>query len=675
VKEYFSSSKPQRQELLLLLGILLCATFLRVYRLDQLPPGLHYDEAFKGVEARKIIAGAERPIFFSENFTEEPMRIYATALTFVLFGESPWSLRLSSALAGILNVAALYLLARALFRSRAVAALAALTLAILYWHVNFSRLGMEPILTPLMMTLSFGFLWRALKGDEWRVTSDTAIHSPHVTRHTSLEFALAGAFLGATQYTYKAALFAPFLVAGFIGLEVLLDRDFWTRHRRGLIIFALAAVLAFAPLGLYFAAHPSELIERPSTVTVASSGPATLADNALKVAGMFFVQGDDNPRSNLPGRPVLDPFLAIGFGVGLVVTMATLRKRESRLLLLWLVVMALPSVLTDFAPHFGRSIGLTPVVPLIVASGFGAILQQVQSRWRMADRRLLAVYCLLFIGLASSLYSTVHDYFGVWGTRSGLFDSFDAGYLALAQKLHDRPANESVYLSPVDQDYYTIQFGLAGRAARSLDGRRVLVLPPPGTPAAYGIVTREDARLLPLLQRLFPNGRAVDTIYDYAAQPYATIFRVDELPRIAPQNIVEARLGDAVELIGYDMARDASGGAIALTVYWGSPAETRDDYTVFVHLLGGMNPATQTPVWAQDDTRPGGGSFPTPRWRPGEIVIDEYRVLIPPGLPRGDYQIELGMYTLETGARVRVVDANGTPMENNRVLLERISLP
>jgi len=269
----------------------------------------------------------------------------------------------------------------------------------------------------------------------------------------------------------------------------------------------------------------------------------------------------------------------------------------------------------------------------------------------------------------------VNDYFNIWGTRTGLFDSFDVGYLSLAQKLRDRPANESVYLTPVDQNYYTIQFGLAQRDARSFDGRRILVLPPPGVTATYGIVTREDARSLTRLQQVFPTGRVVDTIYDLTGKSYATIYRAEGAPTIAPQTRVNARLGDAVELIGYDMARDASRGAIMLTVYWGSVAETRDDYTVFVHLLGGTNPATQSTVWAQDDTRPGRGSFPTPRWRVGEVVIDEYRLAIPPAAPRGEYQIEIGMYIFETGARVRMIDASGAPRENNRVLLERIALP
>ena len=661
-------------ELGLFIAIIAFATFLRVYRLDQLPPGLHYDEAFKGVEARKIITGAERPIFYSENLTEEPMRIYGTALTFVLFGDSPWSLRLVSAIAGILNVAALYLLARVLFRSRSMAALAAFVLTILYWHVNFSRLGMEPILTPLTMTLSFGFLWRALTpipsrmGDGRRSPERSGGEGGAQRWRRSWDWGLAGVFMGATQYTYKAALFVPFLAAAFIGLEIVLDREFWTLNRRGLVIFALTAVLVFAPLGLYFVAHPGEFIERPSTVSIASSGLEPLADNVVKVAGMFFIRGDDNPRSNLPGRPALDPFLAVGFVIGLIVALAQIRKRESRFVWLWLGVMALPSALTDFAPHFGRDIGLPPVIALIVASGLAALVGKIPApRWILA--------AVLLGGLATSTYSSVNDYFSVWGARTGLFDSFDAGYLALAQKLSSRPADELVFISPVAQDYFTIQYGLAGRPASSFDGRDVLVLAPAGAPATYGIVLREDARSLARLKRFYPAGSAVDTVYDFLGQPYATLFRAQGTPKISPQKTLNARLGGAIELIGYDVARNASPDAITLTVYWGSLAALDKDYTVFVHLLGAMNPTTQSPVWAQDDARPGRGSFPTPNWQAGEVVVDEYRLAVPADIAPGNYQIELGMYSFETGARIRMVDANGAPMENDRVLFETISLP
>jgi 4-amino-4-deoxy-L-arabinose transferase-like glycosyltransferase len=675
-----------RTSILLPIAIVLLAAFLRLYRLDALPPGLHYDEAFNATMAQRVLAGIERPIFFREDLTEEPMAIYVTALSFALFGASPWSLRLVSALAGIMNVAALYFLARVLLQSRFAAALAAFVLAILYWHINFSRLGMEPIFAPLTMTLAFAFLWQGISSVKWQVSREgTSRTEPSpallpvspVTRHLP-PFALAGIFLAATQYTYKAALFVPILGAAFIGAEIFADKTFWRRNARGLAVFVIVAILVFAPLGLYFITHSGEFFERPNTVTV--TGVSTLADNALKVAGMFFVRGDDNPRSNLPDRPALDPFLALGFAVGLITCMARIRRTEARFLLLWLVIMALPSVLTDFAPHFGRSIGVTPAIALIVAYGFATVLQKAKGVRREVDCLLPATYCLLpavccllSAGLAFSTFSTARDYFAVWGTRTGSFDSFDAGLLTLAQELRDRPANEVVYLSPVEQEHYTVRFGLAGRDARSFDGRRVLVLAPLGVATAYGIVTREDVRSLARLKKIFPRSNTVETIYDFTGKPYAVIQRVEGAARIAPQKVVGARLGGAIELIGYDVTRESD--TIALTVYWGSVAETRDDHTVFVHLVGAINPATGSPVWAQDDTRPGRGSYPTTRWQAGEVVIDEYRLALPPNLPRGEYRLEIGMYILETGARVRIVDTNGAPMESDRAILEKISLP
>jgi 4-amino-4-deoxy-L-arabinose transferase-like glycosyltransferase len=671
--EHLYPSRRRWLEALVLGAILLLAAMLRLYRLEQLPPGLHYDEAFNATMAHRVLTGIERPIFFTEDMTEEPMAIYAAALSFALFGETPWALRLVSALAGILTIAAVYAFARTLFQSPFTAGLAALTLAILYWHVNFSRLGMEPIFTPLMMTLAFALLWRALARSEERGTAERVMTNMPRSRfmhHVSF-FALSGVFFAATLYTYKAALFVPILIAAFVGMEVLIDREFWMQNGRGLVILVIVAVLVFSPLGIYLATHPAQFFERPGSVV--SPNAQILADNALRIAGMFFLQGDDNPRSNLPGRPALDPFLAVGFIVGVIACIARIRQRKARVLLLWLGVMVLPSGLTDFAPHFGRSIGVTPAIALIVAYGLGIVVHKAESRKQRAGWLLPTAYCLLFIGLAFSTFATVRDYFAVWGARTGLFDSFDVGYLTLAEKLRARPGSEALYLSPVDKDYYTIQFGLARRAARSFDGRRVLVVPPAGVTATYGIVTREDARSIPRLAQMFADARVLETIADYTAMPYATIYRVQGAPRLNPQTLVNARLGDVVELIGYDSARE--GDTIVLTVYWGCLAEMREDYTVFVHWIGAFNPTTQSPVWAQDDTRPGRGTFPTLHWQNGVVVVDEYRLTLPPKLPRGEYQIAIGMYNLETGARVQVVDANGAPMESNRVIFERVSLP
>src|SRR5512144_1705060 len=101
----------------LFIGVVLLATFLRLYRLDQLPPGLHYDEAFNATEAQRVLAGVERPLYFRGDLTEEPMAIYIASLSFGILGASSWSLRLVSAFAGILTVAAVSALASEMFRS------------------------------------------------------------------------------------------------------------------------------------------------------------------------------------------------------------------------------------------------------------------------------------------------------------------------------------------------------------------------------------------------------------------------------------------------------------------------------------------------------------------------------------------------------------------------------
>jgi len=650
-------SIPQNRwlEIGVVAAIALLAAMLRLYRLDALPPGLHYDEAFNATMARNVQLGIERPIFFTEDLTEEPMAIYLTALSFTLFGPSPWALRLVSACAGIVNVLALYFLARHFFSARWLSALSAFILAILYWHLNFSRLGMEPIFTPLMATLAFGFLWRAI--------------SPHsnTSRQTNgvMEWALAGVFLAATLYTYKAGLFVPILAALFLASQISYARDFWEPHWRGILIFGVVAILVYAPLGLYLVAHPDEFLQRPQSVAATSS----TAENALKVAGMFFIAGDDNPRSNLPGRPALDPFLAAGFVVGLVVAVGRFRREaNARLLVLWLIVMSSPSVLTDFAPHFGRNLTVTPALALTAAYGFGWLFERAKP-----NRFLFAVYgSLLILGLCFSAISAARDYFAVWGARTGHYDSFDVGIYELAQKLRAQANETRLYVTPLERDHYTVRFALAGRDAQVFDGRHVLLLPPPDTRATYGILMRQDTHTQARLNTLLANSHVIETIYDYTAQPYAVIVQGQANPNIAMQKRVNAQFGDIIELLGYDLVH--TNDALALTLYWRSRAETHTDWTVFTQLIGEVNPNAGSPVWAQDDTPPGRGTYLTSHWHVGETVIDEYRLSLS-AVPRGNYHIEIGMYNLETGARLPVRDPNDARMEKDSVHLERISLP
>ncbi len=77
-----------RSRALTWIGLLLViiAAGLRLWRIDAIPPGFHFDESFEGLEAWRILTDpAYRPIFLTGNFGVPPLNAYANALIFGLF--------------------------------------------------------------------------------------------------------------------------------------------------------------------------------------------------------------------------------------------------------------------------------------------------------------------------------------------------------------------------------------------------------------------------------------------------------------------------------------------------------------------------------------------------------------------------------------------------------------
>ena len=48
------------------------------------------------------------------------------------------------------------------------------------------------------------------------------------------------------------------------------------------------------------------------------------------------------------------------------------------------------------------------------------------------------------------------------------------------------------------------------------------------------------------------------------------------------------------------------------------------------------------------------------------MIVDRYAIMLPAGVPAGNYQIAVGLYTAADGVRLPVADAEA---EDNRVLL------
>ncbi|MBI4320788.1 MAG: glycosyltransferase family 39 protein [Chloroflexi bacterium] len=401
------------------------AIFLRVYNIDSVPPGLYHDEAVNGLDVLDVLRG-QFSIFFERNNGREPLFIYFQAISVYFLGNSALALRLASAVVGVLTVLATFLLAREWFGYR-VGLLSMAGIAIAFWHVDLSRVGLRAISTPLFLELSLLFLWRALKGGRLAT------------------FVLAGGFSGLTFYTYSSARLAVLLFASILLAELATNYKNIRGHWRGVALFVLATVLVTMPLVIYFAAHPDYFSERVQQVSIFNERPAiesepmTFQQSLQGAAEMFFIAGDRNWRHNIQGRPVFDPLSGAFFVTGLVWALVANVRRSQRLLtietlpvvgrsfggigsaparwlMLWFFVMLLPDVLSHESPNFLRLTGLAPAIFIIAALGYALAWQSGAHAGAARLGRLGNAFFALFLAALFSLegFTTFQDYFGRW---------------------------------------------------------------------------------------------------------------------------------------------------------------------------------------------------------------------------------------------------------------------
>ena len=86
----------------------------------------------------------------------------------------------------------------------------------------------------------------------------------------------------------------------------------------------------------------------------------------------------------------------------------------------------------------------------------------------------------------------------------------------------------------------------------------------------------------------------------------------------------------------------------------------------FIHLVDARDN-----IMAQKDTPPVDGCYSTTNWEVGEIVQDQYDLVIPPDVSPGEYWPKVGMYLAETGERLNILD-DGVPLPDNQIPLQLV---
>ncbi len=497
----------------LFIAIWILGIVLRFYDLAHLPPGLWYDEALNGLNALSLIE--EQPLrlaFIYEGLPQEPFFMYLIAGFFLLFGASGLVIRIASAVIGSLTIPLLYYVVRE-SAGRRVALLSALCLALLRWHVHFSRVGFRTILVPLVTLACFLFFLRGLRTKKWSA------------------FVLAGVFLGLGFYTYLSFYFVPLI------LLLTLGSAYWAKShslrrtwKQIVLMFAVGAVV-FLPLGITYVGQPEFFLGRVDMVSLFDEGlwPGIkqIMRNGWDVLLMFSFKGDHVPKHNIPYVPVLDALTSLFFLLGIVMLIRGLKRSVFHSLVFWwFLVMMLPSVLSFGAPNLLRVLGLSPALAIILALGYEKGYELARSGWR--SRGLATVVMLFCLGMFGTVEVT--RYFVVWRNDIRTWYDFNSRWAELARSVAQVPKEQYLIYVPGDIFYHTtFKFIVRGRQdvfpmrlpdAFTRDDKQA---------RDHLVVTTLYGEVYPEVRRLFPRAAIVESFSDppaAASRPWAYVFRI-----------------------------------------------------------------------------------------------------------------------------------------------------
>lgn len=381
----------------LIIAILVLASILRLVSLDKFPSGFNADEAALGYNAYSLIEtgkdehGESWPLVFrSFDDYKPPLYVYLTIPFVKIFGLNVYSVRLPSAIAGILSVWLIYLVSIKLFKDKKyLPEISAFILATSPWHLHFSRGAWEVNISTFLILLGFHFYLKSKENINYLYLF-------------VLTFVLS-------LYTYHSAR----VIAPILGLSlVLIDLKYFLDKKNlktALLALAVGIILAL-PVATQLLSKEGQ--SRFSGVSIfADSGPLSWVHEMRRTdpnpdstftkikynryfayAGKFvqnyfshfspnflFVTGDKIDRSRVPGfgqmLSVTGPLALIG----LINLLGRRRSKTSLLILSWLAISPVAASLTYQSPHALRSQNMVIPLTLLISLGIFQTLQYIKN--------------------------------------------------------------------------------------------------------------------------------------------------------------------------------------------------------------------------------------------------------------------------------------------------------
>lgn len=427
-----------------LVCILLIAAIFRLFNLNSIPPGVFQDEAVNTADA------LTRPgqVFYQANNGREGLFMNLIALSFRVFGPGVWSLRIVSAVIGILTVLGTYLLAKQLFKKDFIALLSSFFIAVSFWHVNFSRISFRVIMLPFALIFFLYFFIKALDGIREK-------------KDSTRDFIISGIFYGLGFYTYTTyrATALIFPVIAFL-YWIIFSKPQRKKFFQGILTFIVVAALAVAPLAIYFISNPADFFGRSSQVSIfAQENPIKAGFTSLiYYLGMYNIAGDCNWRHNVACQPQLSWPVGFLFTIGIFLSFWIIIKHCSSgkikldkflpiavLVLCFLSTLG-PAVLTyEGMPHALRALGTAPFAYIFAAFGAYYLIEKLKAT--KSNKKYPEFFNLLgIIFIVLVAYWEYNMYFSVWANAKEVKSSFGSNYVQLQRTLNEIDSQTNVFI-------------------------------------------------------------------------------------------------------------------------------------------------------------------------------------------------------------------------------------
>lgn len=382
---------------LLLLGIVLLATVLRLWGLGSVPPSPDWDEAALGYNAYSILQtgkdeyGEPFPFILRSFGDYKPaMYTYLAIPSVAIFGLDTFAVRLPSALFGIVTVIAVFFLVKEISKRDDLALVSALLLAISPWHIQFSRVAFETNIGVSLSVIAALFFLYGLRRHIFLFASALCLGLGFYAYQSEKVFVPLFGLLLVALFFKQLLKINRFILLGVVLFGLLISLPMITSiFGNSTTLERAKNVSVFNPYSDDFKLNTEKLIVDHETNDIVG----LVLDNRRVLFGKLIIENylshfdlnwlfitGDIPRHHAPGMGLLYfielPILLIGIYALLFGNYPRIMKL---LLFGWILLAPIPASLSTGVPHAVRTFHMVPVITILTAIGLLESVRLIRS--------------------------------------------------------------------------------------------------------------------------------------------------------------------------------------------------------------------------------------------------------------------------------------------------------